>query len=586
MDYIRFDSGENSSLKAPCRNVTLLSSGSEYYDGVQRLSPIFLFLSCLTFGQTPSTPTSRLDGVVTDALSGAPVRRATLTLTATRGNTGTIIASTDGDGKFSITGVAAGNYKLFLEKSGYLNQEYGSKNYQYAGDAITLGSGETKSDLQFKAMKQSVITGKVIDEDGDPVTQSSVSAMQKSRWNTRSGGTNGNTNDIGEFRIAGLIPGKYIVVANSFNRRMNRSTTGMINGVMRTIRPNVTQQPATQEEDFAPTFFPSANDEASASIIDILPGQQMDNIVIRMRKIAVYSIRGTAQYIGSKPPTEQGVQVQLIPKDAVALSKGFGARQISTMLQKDGAFEFQGVAPGSYNVAALRHDLAQWPLGSTPIDVHGNVENLGITFGDPAKLAMEVIWEDKEETKPVNGYVMLTSITVGNFVSPTLMVKEGKLPVTGVPGGTYSAQFQSTDAIAYVKQIRDKSGTDLGRQLTIVENTNPELTLVLSTKMARLEGSVSADGKAAGNTTVVLLPDGENRGSMGRLRTYKTDAGGRFKMERVVPGSYKLFAFEEEIPGNVFLNGAPPQFLENKGTVVTVKEESTEKVDLTVTKVE
>ncbi len=542
-------------------------------------------LICLAQTQTNLIDTTaQFDGRVVDALTGVPVRRANLTLRTIKGPQRPIMTVTSGDGKFFFVGVEPGVYRLFLEKSGYLSQEYGSKKFQYSGESISFKAKERKSDLEFRAMPQSVLTGRVIDEDGEPVTQTSVIAMQKSRWNRQAGGTNGNTNDIGEFRISGLTPGNYIVVANAFNKRITRFTTALIDGVVRTVGTNAITSSSKQEEDYSPTYFPSSTDEESAAIVEVAAGRQVDNIVIRIRKTPVFNIRGSVKYAGSKTSTDQTAQVQLLPKDSAAMSRGFGVRQLNAVVLKDGSYEFLAVQPGSYFVAVLRQDLSQWPVGRTPLEVNGNMENVNITYGDPGKVSVTVLWEDTTETKPINGYLMLSEKSVGHIATPTLSIKEGKLVPTIVPAGTYSVQFQSTEASSFVKHVREKSGVDLGQILSVTENANLELELVLSTKVASVEGLVTAEGKPAANMTVVLLPI--VRGGYSQLRMAKTDESGRYKLTRVVPGGYRLFAFEEEIPGTAFLNDDRLQSLENKGTNVTVKEATTEQVNLSATKIE
>ena len=81
-----------------------------------------------------------LEGHLTDALSGAPLRRGAITLRPVRGATKSYITDSASDGAFSFTGLDAGAYRIFLEKPGYLNQEYGAKNYQFGGEIVIEGS--------------------------------------------------------------------------------------------------------------------------------------------------------------------------------------------------------------------------------------------------------------------------------------------------------------------------------------------------------------------------------------------------------------------------------------------------------------
>ena len=179
---------------------------------------------------------------------------------------------------------------------------------------------------------------------------------------------------------------------------------------------------------------------------------------------------------------------------------------------------------------------------------------------------------------------MLSEKSVGHIATPTLSVKDGKLATTILPAGTYSVHFQATEANSFVKQIRERSGSDLGQTISVTENANLELELVLSTKVATVEGTVTAEGKPAANMSIVLLP--VVRGGYSQLRMAKTDESGRYTLTKVIPGGYRLFAFHEEIPSSAFLNDDRLQSLENKGTTLTVKEGTTEQVDLSTTKIE
>ena len=530
-----------------------------------------------------------IEGRLTDAISGTPVRRGLVTLRPIRNVTKTYTTASSADGSFAFSGVETGSYRIFLEKPGYLSQEYGSKTFQFGGEAVAVVAGDKKTGIEFKAMPQSVLTGKVIDEDGEPVPQSSVVATLRTKWNRQAGGRNGNTNDIGEFRIAGLTPGRYVLVANAFNRQMqvavsNRPRTVMIDGVPRQIGYK-TQSQLKQEEDYSPTYFPSVTEETAASVIELGPGQQIDNLVIRMRKTPVYSIRGTVKYSGSTPVGENGAQVQLIPKDAMRQGRGFGARQANAAVMKDSSFEFSGIAPGSYLLGALRNDLGQFPLGLMPVEVNGNLENITLGYGDPSHLIASAVWEDTAEIGLITGYLMLSEKNLGNAATPTLQLKDGKTekPVN-LPSGSYAVRFQSSTPGAYVKKITDKGGVDLGLIITVPEAATFEIAVVVSTKTATLEGTVTSDAK--GPKTVMLVPEPAGQNALVFMRSINTDASGRYKLERIVPGSYKLFAFAEEIPGSAFLNGDLAQLLGNKGISITLKESDNETKAVPITALE
>jgi len=69
---------------------------------------------------------------------------------------------------------------LTAEKTGYVRQQYGSRGAQFGGSSIVLKAGDKSASLDFRLPRQAVITGKVLDEDGEPVPNAMVSTMRLS----------------------------------------------------------------------------------------------------------------------------------------------------------------------------------------------------------------------------------------------------------------------------------------------------------------------------------------------------------------------------------------------------------------------
>ena len=69
-------------------------------------------------------------------------------------------------------------------------------------------------DLLFRMLPTAVISGRVTDEDGDPMSGVRVIAQKKNPGKaTRESAAAATTNDLGEYRLAGLFPGQYWIVA-------------------------------------------------------------------------------------------------------------------------------------------------------------------------------------------------------------------------------------------------------------------------------------------------------------------------------------------------------------------------------------
>ena len=93
--------------------------------------------------------------------------------------------------------------------------------------------------------------------------------------------------------------------------------------------------------------------------------------------------------------------------------------------------------------------------------------------------------------------------------------------------------------------------------------------MVVGTDTAQFNGTVvDQDRKPASGVAVVLIPD-RQRDRRDLYRTVRTDQNGRFGLLPVVPGEYKLFAWED-IEGSQYMDSDFLRKYEQLGTPVTV----------------
>src|SRR4029077_11050546 len=109
----------------------------------------------------------------------------------------------------------AGRYQLSAAKGAYVQVSWGEQPGAMP-KPLDLHAGEKLEHLDFTLPRGGVITGRVVDEFGEPLTGVTISAMRiqtigGSRQLTNAGGA--GTNDEGAFRLFGLRPGQYAVQA-------------------------------------------------------------------------------------------------------------------------------------------------------------------------------------------------------------------------------------------------------------------------------------------------------------------------------------------------------------------------------------
>ena len=143
------------------------------------------------------TPLPSVEGVATKTGTTDPVPHARMMLTKADGRlTDTRVTETDERGRFAFRALAPGSYRLVTQHAAFVRP---------AARTITVAAGQSIRDLVVALTPTGVITGRVVDEYGDPVADVYVRAsLNRSVFET-------TTNDLGDYRLYGLPPGAYVV---------------------------------------------------------------------------------------------------------------------------------------------------------------------------------------------------------------------------------------------------------------------------------------------------------------------------------------------------------------------------------------
>ena len=164
-----------------------------------------------------AAPAGLIAGRVLAADTGRPVKGARVSVSAPELPGGRAVLSDD-MGVFRLTDLPAGRYTLSVSKAGFVQLAYGQRRPLQAGTPLQLADGQEIKDIEFRLPRGSVIAGHVYDETGDPMAGILVRVL---RYQYQQGerrlmpAGNAQTNDLGEYRVWGLMPGEYYVDAQS-----------------------------------------------------------------------------------------------------------------------------------------------------------------------------------------------------------------------------------------------------------------------------------------------------------------------------------------------------------------------------------
>ena len=147
-----------------------------------RVLAVLLLSACLLYSQQPApletSGSGRIEGVTLHAITGEPVRRVNLTLNFSAREPVTRTAASDADGRFSFDGLAPGVYMLRAERTGFVWQSYTGTPGSSSAPPLRLTQGQVIRDIVLKLVPQGVIVGKVLDDEGEPVSRAVVISPQ------------------------------------------------------------------------------------------------------------------------------------------------------------------------------------------------------------------------------------------------------------------------------------------------------------------------------------------------------------------------------------------------------------------------
>src|SRR5688572_14127238 len=283
--------------------------------------------------QRPATGTGRIRGRVLAAGTNAPLRMAQLALRSLENPQFSRTVNTDAQGRYEFTELPTGRFSLFAGKPGYVGLQYGQRRAYETGTPIALTAGETMTPIDFALPRGSVVTGRIMDESNEvmPQIQVQVQRFEYSADGQRRllpAGTD-TTDDRGEFRVYGLMPGEYVVTGSASNSQVGVAA----------LSPAIETR-----EGYPPTFYPGTPNVNQAQPITLGIGEE---ISIQFALTAARQARISGTVRDSEGRLASG-QVMLVPRNSVLTTRNTAA------IGSDGSFIIRGVFAGEYTLVVRR----------------------------------------------------------------------------------------------------------------------------------------------------------------------------------------------------------------------------------------
>ena len=264
-------------------------------------------------------------------------------------------------------------------------------------------AGHDLEGIDFNIMVDGTITGKIVDENKDPVPGMSVYLVSREYYLGSLGSffqSFARTNDRGEYTLERVRAGRlYLILAEKIERKLPAHSDVPLNPKLRKRVP-------------MRTWYPNSPSADGAIPIVLRPGERREGVDIEVKKSQSYCIEGTLAGSGGPAALSFGIEAQ---QPSSGVSSGGGAYMAAPggITGRDGAFRICDLYPGGYRLTASQRpgDPNQEPTayGVAAIAVSDrDIRDIKLLASPGLVLAGEVAWDGASPATPVTTRVSVS----------------------------------------------------------------------------------------------------------------------------------------------------------------------------------
>jgi protocatechuate 3,4-dioxygenase beta subunit len=518
--------------------------------------------------------TGVLRGVVVAADSGTALRRARVTLNAP-GLRETRAVTTDLQGRWEFKNLPAGRFTVAASKPQYVTLEYGQRIPTEVGRPIELSAGQVIERIEFRLPRGSVIAGRIVDDLGEPAASIRLQAfrLQYVNGQRRLGPMGGFavTDDLGQYRLAGLPPGTYYV------------------GSAATIWGG--GAPEDVGISFGDTYYPGTLSPNEARAVTVRLGQERLNVDFGLQTVRLASLSGVVIDSEGRPVANSSLTLMQQRQSATVMTIVSTSGVATTAA--DGRFTVPNVAPGEYSLTSLgtapRYDVAA-ERGSVSVTVTGeDVDGLVIALHKGSRVTGQIEFEG--ETRPaLTPAIRIYASEPGggsgmNLPGTSTINDDWSFEIVGVSPGKRLFRMTGLPATHALKSVF-VGDEDVIDTVTPIDGKAPitGVRLVITSRVTAITGGVTdAEGRPVQDYAVVAFASDRARWGPGTryIATARPDQYGHFTVTGLPPGDYLVAALPYLERGD----SEDPEFLsrlEAKATAISLAEGEQKAVDLKV----
>jgi hypothetical protein len=442
---------------------------------------------------TVSRPgTAVVRGRVVDAVTGKPLARSRVGLLgppATRKSP----VLTDDAGAFEITGVSAGPSSLMVEKSSYLPGRYPELVQSIRGRSqpFIVSEGQVIDNITVRMFHGGVIAGRVVDAYGDPLENAQIAVLRVTRsGNNPSPMNQVSTNDLGEYRVPRLDPGRYLI-------RVRPQTSSMMD-----MRASAAANDPPLPQPF-PTYYPNSPSIEHAQPIVVGRGQTVTGVDLTLSDGVPTIVTGVVIRSDGEAIANGAVQARMIGTGTggfdYAGGTGIGPGGVFRLTLPTGEYYLESQisprpGPGGQSSNEQLSGMTRVIAGG------GIVEGVTIVIGKGASATGRVIFEGSSPIPPVPSQTRVPfdgrpgmdgmgcrSQTPAVVAADWTFKIEGLVGTCGAPFSGLLGRWSLKSVILNGRNVADEMVTfESGQQYTDVQ-------IIVTDKRTQLHVSVSGD---------------------------------------------------------------------------------------------
>jgi protocatechuate 3,4-dioxygenase beta subunit len=503
------------------------------------------------------TGTGRIRGRVVAADTGAPLRRAQVRISGNQPGL-QATANTDQDGRYEFQKLPASSYMISVTRNGYITLQFGQQRPFEPGRPLTLADAQVAEKIDFALPRGGVIAGTIFDDLGEPLAGVRVQAQ---RYAYQPGGARRlqtigmsgmfgppMTDDLGHFRVFGLMPGSYMLSAIPSPVNMG-APPGPASAI---IGSN-----SNAEDGYTTTYYPGTANVEDAQTIAVGIGQEA-TVSFAVASTKMSRISGIIR-------TSQGAPAGRTMMVMLRTQSASGGGGMGAAMQNDGSFMFTNVPPGEHFIEVRPNmvmsaspgagptpaadEFASVPVTTTGQDITGLVVTTGpgaaisghLVFDGNAKPPQTIAQPLRVMPAPVDPSGIMMAVNQDSGV----VDDTGQFQIRGatgqltfrplVPGWTLKSVVLNGVDITDIP-FEAKPGTNVtGLEVTVTDRTTNVSGVVKNTA-----------GEAVKDYVVAFFPALAKEGILATrfTRTIRPDQQGKYQVRGLPPGDYAAVAVE------------------------------------------